>query len=323
MATKEEKYKNLNEQQKRAVEKMTIRQRLRSGFPAQLKRQNQIAKPETQETRKNARLAAEVLSYAIPGLGMAKITAKLATLAPKAIKNLKAAVGKNNIDAVRLALGIDKRVGGTPKTKIIKSAGGKKETVVQTTPGNLVKPRFGKGPDGRPLGARPVGKGVVKKAKNIRRGAAATAAVAGTAAVLTNGEKKKPVPKKRIEKPTTTTPTIETKKPRKEPTVSATKTNDPTEGGRYAFYPGKISRKEGYETMYEVDRNKMSDEVRERLEEAEDYEGDSKGGRVGKGKKKKVSKAPRGVRAALRGFKPNIGASKGNKRTRGTGGGWV
>jgi len=47
------------------------------------------------------------------------------------------------------------------------------------------------------------------------------------------------------------------------------------------------------------------------------------GGRVGKGKKKKVSQAPRGVRSALRGFKPNIGASKGNKRTRGTGGGWV
>lgn len=98
---------------------------------------------------------------------------------------------------------------------------------------------------------------------------------------------------------------------------------DPTEGGRFAFYPGEISQKEGYETMYEVDRNKMSDEVRERLEEAELYEGDSKGGRVGKGKKKKVSQAPRGVRAALRGFKPKMGAGKGNKRTRGTGGGWV
>ena len=98
---------------------------------------------------------------------------------------------------------------------------------------------------------------------------------------------------------------------------------DPTEGGRFAFYPGEISRKEGYETMYEVDRNKMSDEVRERLEEAELYEGDSKGGRVGKGKKKKVSQAPRGVRSAIRGFKPNMGAGKGSKRTRGTGGGWV
>ena len=98
---------------------------------------------------------------------------------------------------------------------------------------------------------------------------------------------------------------------------------DPTEGGRFAFYPGEISRKEGYETMYEVDRNKMSDEVRESLEEKELYEGDSKGGRVGKGKKKKVSQAPRGVRSAIRGFKPNMGAGKGSKRTRGTGGGWV
>ena len=110
-------------------------------------------------------------------------------------------------------------------------------------------------------------------------------------------------------------------KPKKEPPVSTTKADDPTEGGRYAFYPGQTSKDLGL--MYEVDKNKMSDEVRERIEEAELYEGDSKGGRVGKGKKKKVSQAPRGVRAALRGFKPNIGASKGNKRTRGTGGGWV
>ena len=303
MATKidlrEEKYKNLNEQQKRAVEKMTPRERLRYGVPAQLKRIDDRQKTKVKETIKNSKALAEALSYAVPGLGMAKITAKLATLAPKAIKNLKAAVGKNNIDAVRLAFGLDKNVGR-----------------------NLVSPRIKTGIDGKPLGARPVGKKVVKKAKNIRRGAAATAAVAATAAALKNGEKKKPVPKKRVEKPTTI-PTIETKKPRKEPPVSATKTNDPTEGGRYAFYPGKISRKEGYETMYEVDKNKMSDEVRERLEEAELYEGDSKGGRVGKGKKKKVSKAPRGVRSALRGFKPNIGAGKGNKRTRGTGGGWV
>ncbi len=113
------------------------------------------------------------------------------------------------------------------------------------------------------------------------------------------------------------------KKEKADSTPSSDSKKDPTEGGRFAFYPGEISRKEGYETMYEVDRNKMSDEVRERLEEAELYEGDSKGGRVGKGKKKKVSQAPRGVRSALRGFKPNIGTSKGNKRTRGTGGGWV
>ena len=39
MATKEEKYKNLNEQQKRAVEKMTPRERLKFGVPAQIKSQ--------------------------------------------------------------------------------------------------------------------------------------------------------------------------------------------------------------------------------------------------------------------------------------------
>ena len=134
-------------------------------------RKEQIAKPETQETRKNARLAAEVLSYAIPGLGMAKITTKLATLTPKAIKNLKEAVGKNNRDAIRLAFGLEKKVGGAKS--------------------NLVSPRIKKGPDGKPLGARPVGKGVVKKAKNIRRGAAATAAVAATAAALKDEKKEK------------------------------------------------------------------------------------------------------------------------------------
>ena len=51
--------------------------------------------------------------------------------------------------------------------------------------------------------------------------------------------------------------------------------------------------------------------------------GMKRGGAVKKGKKKKVSQAPRGVRAALRGFKPKMGVGKGSKRTRGTGGGWV
>ena len=111
------------------------------------------------------------------------------------------------------------------------------------------------------------------------------------------------------------------KKKKTDSTSTSDSKKDPTEGGRFAFYPGQTSKDLGL--MYEVDKNKMSDEVRERIEEAELYEGDSKGGRVGKGKKKKVSQAPRGVRSALRGFKPNIGASKGNKRTRGTGGGWV
>ena len=299
MATKEEKYKNLNEQQKKAYEKMSPRQRLRLGLPAQIKRQKQIAKPKIQERRKNAQLIAEIASYAIPGFGAVKIGKALAKGGPKLVEKAKTAVGKNNRDAIRLAFGLDKKVGGAKS--------------------NLVSPRIKKGPDGKPLGARPVGKGVVKKAKNIRRGAAATGAAAATAAALKDEKKQKskPAPKKRVEKPIIT----KKEKPRKEPPVSTTKADDPTEGGRYAFYPGQTSKDLGL--MYEVDKNKMSDEVRERIEESELYEGDSKGGRVGKGKKKKVSQAPRGVRAALRGFKPNMGASKGNKRTRGTGGGWV
>ena len=40
-------------------------------------------------------------------------------------------------------------------------------------------------------------------------------------------------------------------------------------------------------------------------------------------KKKKVSKAPRGVRAAMRGFKTMKIGGKVGKRTKGTGGGWV
>ena len=60
MATKEEKYKNLNEQQKKAYEKMSPRQRLRLGLPAQIKRQKQIAKPKIQERRKNAQLIAKI-----------------------------------------------------------------------------------------------------------------------------------------------------------------------------------------------------------------------------------------------------------------------
>tara|TARA_R110002060_G_C2101254_1_gene97679 strand:- start:288 stop:947 length:660 start_codon:yes stop_codon:yes gene_type:complete len=123
-----------------------------------------------------------------------------------------------------------------------------------------------------------------------------------------------PAPKVTALKPADSTPTATS-------TPAPVSKKDPTEGERFAFYPGQTSKDLGL--MYEVDRNKMSDEVRGRLEEAELYEGDSKGGRVGKGKKKKVSKAPRGVRAALRGFKPKMGAGKGNKRTRGTGGGWV
>jgi hypothetical protein len=97
-------------------------------------------------------------------------------------------------------------------------------------------------------------------------------------------------------------------------------------GSEYKAYPGAAGRagfQYGRDITEVLDDKTVSDEIKERIEEEELYEGDFKGGRVGKGKKKKVSQAPRGVRAALRGFKPKMGASKGNKRTRGTGGGWV
>ena len=97
-------------------------------------------------------------------------------------------------------------------------------------------------------------------------------------------------------------------------------------GSEFKAYPGAAGRagfEYGRDTAEILDDKNISEEIKERLEEEELYEGDFMGGRVGKGKKKKVSEAPRGVRAALRGFKPKIGVGKGNKRTRGTGGGWV
>jgi hypothetical protein len=264
-------------------------------------RKEQIAKPEIQKIRNNAQLAAEIASYAIPGFGMAKTTAKLATLAPKAIKNLRAAIGKDNRDAIRLALGLDKKVGGAKS--------------------NLVSPRIKKGPDGKPLGSRPVGKGVVKKAKNIRRGAAATAAVAATAAALKNGEKKKPESAK----------TLPEREVGYAPKVNALEPADPTPapkntGSEYKAYPGAAGRagfEYGRDITEVLDDKTVSQEIKERLEEEELYEGDFKGGRVGKSKKKKVSKAPRGVRAAMRGYKTMKIGGKVGKRTRGTGGSWV
>jgi hypothetical protein len=116
------------------------------------------------------------------------------------------------------------------------------------------------------------------------------------------------------------------KGPKKKKTDSTSTSDSKKTGSEYKAYPGAAGRA-GFEyrrdTSEILDDKTVSDEIKERIEEEELYEGDFKGGRVGKGKKKKVSQAPRGVRSALRGFKPNIGASKGNKRTRGTGGGWV
>ena len=163
--------------------------------------------------------------------------------------------------------------------------------------------------------------------KKLPRGGrkAVAAAGLGTAAGIASlaSRKSKKLPEKEVGPPPKVTPLIKSQELKKKEADSAPtpKADDPTEGGRFAFYPGQTSKDLGL--MYEVDKNKMSDEIRERLEEEELYEGDFMGGRVGKSKKKKVSKAPRGVRAAIRGFKTMKASGKVGKRTRGTGGGWV
>ena len=162
--------------------------------------------------------------------------------------------------------------------------------------------------------------------KKLPRGGrkAVAAAGVGTAAGIASvaSKKSKKLPEKEVGPPPKVTALIQEQKKESDPAPKkTTKADDPTEGGRFAFYPGQTSKDLGL--MYEVDKNKMPDEIRERLEESELYEGDFKGGRVGKGKKKKVSKAPRGVRAAMRGFKTMKIGGKVGKRTKGTGGGWV
>ena len=163
--------------------------------------------------------------------------------------------------------------------------------------------------------------------KKLPRGGrkAVAAAGVGTAAGIASvaSKKSKKLPEKEVGPPPKVTALkFEEQKKESDPAPKkTTKADDPTEGGRFAFYPGQTSKDLGL--MYEVDKNKMPDEIREGLEEAELYEGDFKGGRVGKGKKKKVSKAPRGVRAAMRGFKTMKIGGKVGKRTKGTGGGWV
>ena len=257
--------------------------------------------PKLQKRRKQGQLVAEIASLAIPGLGAAKIGKALATRGPNFVKNVRTALNsKDNKDALRLAFGLDKKVGSKKS--------------------NLVTSRFKKGPDGKPLGARPISKAAQEKAKQTRT----AAAVVGTAAAgsIMGSDSKKSTPKK-----TTPKKTKPIKKPAPISTTKKTKPQktkpekDPTEGGRFAFYPGQTSKDLGL--MYEVDKNKMSDEIRERLEEEELYEGDFMGGRVGKGKKKKVSKAPRGVRAALRGFKTMKASGKVGRQSKGNTNRWV
>ena len=267
-------------------------------------------KKRNKQRIKNSKLVGEIASLAIPGLGAAKIGRALMTRGPNFVKSVRSALNsKDNKDALRLAFGLDKKVGGKTKTKIIKGADGKTKTVVQKTPDNLVKSRFGKG------GARPISKAAKEKAKKARTAAAVVGTVAAGSIMGSDSKKstpKKTTPKKTkpIKKPTSISPPKKTK-PKK----------DPTEGGRFAFYPGQTSKDLGL--MYEVDKNKMPDEIRERLEEAELYEGDFKGGRVGKGKKKKVSEAPRGVRAAMRGFKTMKISGKVGRQSKGKTNRWV
>ena len=160
--------------------------------------------------------------------------------------------------------------------------------------------------------------------KKLPRGGrkAVAAAGIGTAAGIASvaSKKSKKLPEKEVGPPPKVT-TLKSQEPKKKSAPAPKKT-----GSEYKAYPGAAG-KAGFEyrrdTAEILDDKTVSDEIKERIEEEELYEGDSKGGRVGKGKKKKVSQAPRGVRSAIRGFKPNMGASKGSKRTRGTGGGWV
>lgn len=142
-------------------------------------------------------------------------------------------------------------------------------------------------------------------------------------ASLKNPIKVGPPPKVTALKSQKKTKTTEVNKDNK---VSEQKSTPEKKGSEFKAYPGAAGRA-GFEyrrdTAEILDDKNISDEIKERIEEAELYEGDFKGGRVGKGKKKKVSKAPRGVRAAMRGFKTMKIGGKVGKRTKGTGGGWV
>ena len=174
----------------------------------------------------------------------------------------------------------------------------------------LTKPKSPSRPKSRPT----------PQAKNLinRQTLTALEGVSKDMKPTSDEKKQKTTPPKKtkpIKKPAPISPPKKTKPQKTKPE------KDPTEGGRYAFYPGQTSKDLGL--MYEVDKNKMPDEIRKRLEEAELYEGDFKGGRVGKGKKKKISKAPRGVRAAMRGFKTMKADGKVGKQSKSKINRWV
>jgi len=85
------------------------------------------------------------------------------------------------------------------------------------------------------------------------------------------------------------------------------KTEPKLDGSEYAPYPGAAGRA-GFEYGRDIgevlDDKTVSEEIKERLEEEETYEGDYKGGRVGKGKKMKMKKggSPKGCGKARRGY---------------------
>ena len=138
-------------------------------------------------------------------------------------------------------------------------------------------------------------------------------------------QQSKKLPEKEVGSPPKVT-ALKPEGPKKKKVDSTPAPTGKKTGSEYKAYPGAAGRagfEYGRDITEVLDDKTVSDEIKERIEEEELYEGDFKGGRVGKGKKKRVSQAPRGVRAALRGFKPKMGVSKENKRTRGTGGGWV
>lgn len=263
---------------KKQLEEFTKRKRAgMTGMKgAKARREQRQKNPEL--TAEKEKIAKEVAAFAIPGLGALKVGKILATARPGVIKQVKEALNKkDNIDALRSVFGLDKKVGK-----------------------NLVKPRLKKGPDGKRLGARPISKAAQKKAKQTRTALATTAA--GAAALTFGPEKSKKgkqplIEAGQVEAPPKVTPLIQDKK----------QTEPKLDGSEYAPYPGAAGRA-GFEYGRDIGEvladETVSPEIKERLEEEIIYEGDYKGGRVGKGKKMKMKKggSPKGCGKARRGY---------------------
>lgn len=242
-------------------------------------RQEQMKDPKIQKRQQNAKLVAEIAGYAVPGLGLAKVGKILAGKGPDFVRRVREALNKkDNIDALRLVFGLDKRAG--PRTG---------------RGSNLLKPRFTKGK------VKPISKAAQKKAKQTRTALATTAA--GTAALTLGPEKSKKGKQPLIEAgevkaPPKITPEKQAAKPKTEPKL---------DGSEYAPYPGAAGRA-GFEYGRDIgevlDDKTVSDEIKEKLEEEILYEGDYKGGQVGKGKKMKMKRGglPKGCGKARRGY---------------------